>query len=109
MVWLDEESLWQHIRKENPGPAYRWLGRVQYEQGQYRSAALSYHLALKHQPNYPEAHLELGLAMNRLEEYEDAERHLRRALVDDYHLECGKYATAQRILGDIRQRQAEQD
>lgn len=85
-VWLDEESLWQHVRKQNPGPAYRWLGRVQHEQGRDRTAALSYRLALKHEPDYSEAHLELGLVLNRLEQYDQAERHLRRAFALDPYL-----------------------
>ena len=73
---------------------YRYLGNALYEQGRYEEALDAYRVAVQH-PNTPLAHSNLGMVLNKLERYEEAETHLRRAIALD-----SKTKHAHRHLGN---------
>ena len=61
---------------------YRHLGNALYEQGRYAEAVDAYRVAVQH-PDYALAHSNLGMALNKLGRFEEAETHLRRAIALD--------------------------
>ena len=73
---------------------YRYLGNALYEQGRYEEALDAYRVAVQH-PDYPLAHANLGMALNKLERFEEAETHLRRAIALD-----SKTKNSHRYLGN---------
>ena len=58
---------------------YHYLGDALYGQGRYEDAVDAYLIAVEHSNNAP-ALSNLGAAFNRLERYDEAETHLRRAI-----------------------------
>ena len=55
------------------------LGDALYEQGRYAEAVDAYLVFIEQRPDYAGAYSNLGMALNKLERYEEAETHLRRA------------------------------
>ncbi len=68
-------------RLANPGlvPAQNNYGIALARQGRWQEAVQHYQDALRLRPDYPEAHLNMVAALQRLGRYADAERHGDRA------------------------------
>ena len=98
-IYRDEETFNRHVIALNPQArnAHCHLGNTLYNQGRYAEALDAYRVAAEQRPDHAAAHAGLGAALNKLERYEEAETHLRRAIAlnpktrqrKDYHFHLG--------------------
>ena len=80
-IYRDNETLNRHIIELNPQAwhAHLHLGNALHNQGRYVEAVDAYRVAAAQRPNDDLAYANLGLVLNELGRYEEAETHLRRA------------------------------
>lgn len=77
--------------------AYNNLGNLDFDEGDYGTAEQRFLRALKVNPDYHEARLNLATTYLALKKPEEAERHLRQLLATDASI-----ADAQNLLGVVR-------
>ena len=80
-IYRDGETFYRHIIALNPQArnAHLNLGKNLEIQGRYEEALAAYRVDVEQHPNY-EVHSRLGVVLNELGRFEEAETHLRRAI-----------------------------
>lgn len=81
-IWRDDETLWRHAVRLDPGSsvAASNLGAALLAQGRLAEALAESERAVRLRPTYAEAHLNLALAKAGQGRRVEAEAHLRRAI-----------------------------
>ena len=80
-IYRDGETFYRHIIALNPQArnAHLNLGKNLEIQGRYEEALAAYRVDVEQHPNY-EVHSRLGVVLNELGRFKEAETHLRRAI-----------------------------
>ena len=87
--WRDEETLFRHTLRWSPPAARVWfnLGNLALQRGNLEEAAEHYRAALVREPRDAGAHLNLAIALDRMQAFTpEAERHYRQAIEGDPRL-----------------------
>lgn len=80
-VWLDSESLWRHAIKHNPQArdAHLNLSAALFDQERYEEALDAARIAVQLRPSHYKSHWNMGMTLNRLKRYAEAESSFHRA------------------------------
>ena len=80
--WRNSETLWRRaIAATGDYHAYRGLGHFFLNQGRLKEAIEQFQSALRIKPAYPDAHLNMAVALEGIGNLSDAIFHLRQAII----------------------------
>ena len=104
--WQNTESIWTRAIHCTTGNdvAFNHLARAKYQKGKADEALLSFQQAVKINPEYADAHINLANLLLQRGQVDEAVSHLQRALEIN-----PTYALAHNNLGNILQKQGQVD